>query len=100
MTRKLIALALAGSFFAVPALAQDAMSADTMTCGDLMAMDEAGQMEAMTQMEMAAAEAEGTEMTSEDAMAAGEEMMPGTMTACEGNPEMMAMDAMKAGMSQ
>ena len=83
----------------LPALAQDAaMDTSTMTCADMMAMDEAGQMEAMTAMEMAMAETEGTEMSEEDAMAAGEEMMPGMMTACEGNDDMMAMDAMKSNM--
>ncbi len=96
------ALAVTGLFgaFALPAAAQDAaMDPATMTCADLMAMDEAGQMEAMTQMEMAMAETEGTTMTEDEAMASGEEMMPGTMTSCEGNPEMMAMEAMQAGMN-
>ncbi len=74
------ALAVTGLFgaFALPASAQDAaMDPATMTCADLMAMDEAGQMEAMTQMEMAMAESEGTEMSEDEAMASGEEMMPG-----------------------
>ena len=95
------ALAVAGLLgaSALPALAQDAaMDTSTMTCADLMAMDEAGQMEAMTAMEMAMATTDGKEMTEADAMASGEEMMPGTMTACEGHDDMMAMDAMKSGM--
>ncbi len=99
MKRILLAMSFAGAF-ALPAFAQDAMSADTMTCADFMAMDEAGQMEAMTAMEMAAGEASGTAMTEDEAMAAGEEMMPGTMTACEGNPDMMAMEAMESGMTE
>ncbi len=99
MTRIMMAVAI-GGLCALPAFAQDAMSPDTMTCADFMAMDEAGQMEAMTAMEMAAGEASGTAMTEDEAMAAGEEMMPGTMTACEGNPEMMAMEAMESGMTE
>ena len=100
LTQTLAITGLLGAF-ALPAFAQDAeMDPATMTCADLMAMDEAGQMEAMTAMEMAMAETEGTEMTEEEAMAAGEEMMPGTMTACEGNDDMMAMEAMQAGMNQ
>ena len=100
MNSTLKALAIAGlaGTLALPAVAQDATMAEDMTCADLMAMDEAGQMEAMTQLEMAMATSEGTEMTEEDAMAAGEEMMPGTMAACEGNDDMMAMEAMKMGM--
>ncbi len=95
--KRMCLAAVIAAFVAVPAFAQEKM-AEEMTCAELMAMDEAGQMEAMTQMEMAAAKAEGKEMTSDEAMAAGEEMMPGTMTACEGNPDMMAMEAMKEGM--
>ena len=99
ITHALAVTGLLGAF-ALPALAQDAMMAEDMTCADLMAMDEEGQMEAMTAMEMAMAESEGTEMSEEDAMMAGEEMMPGTMSACEGNDDMMAMEAMQMGMSQ
>ncbi len=99
MKRIMMAVAI-GGLFALPAFAQDAMSADTMTCADFMAMDEAGQMEAMTAMEMAAGEASGTTMTEDEAMSSGQEMMPGTMTACEGNPDMMAMEAMESGMTE
>lgn len=95
------AFAVAGLLGAavVPALAQDSkMDPSKMTCADLKAMDKAGQMEAMSQMEMAAAKSDGKEMTSDDAKMSGEKMMPGTMTACDGHPDMMAMDAMHSGM--
>jgi hypothetical protein len=97
MKRIFFAAAIAG-FAAVPAVAQDAKAAQDMTCADLMAMDEAGQMEAMSQLEMAAAEAKGTEMSKDEAMTSGGQMMPGTITACEGNPEMNALEAMQSGM--
>jgi hypothetical protein len=94
------AVALAGlvGAFALPAVAQDAMMAEEMTCGELSAMDEAGQMKAMGDLEMAAAKAEGKEMTSEEAMSSGEMMMAGTIAACEGHNDMMAIDAMKSSM--
>lgn len=38
---------LMGALFASPLFAQDAMSADSMTCADFMAMDSDGQMQAM-----------------------------------------------------
>ncbi len=97
MKRLFIVAALA-SIVAVPALAADEMMAEDMTCADLMAMDEAGQKDAMAKLEMAAGKAEGKTMSSDEAMMSGEKMMPGTMDACKGNPDMKAMEAMHKGM--
>ena len=71
MTRILFAFAIVG-LAAFPAVAQDAMMAEDITCGDLMAMDEADQMKAMGAMEMAAGKTEGKAMTSDEAMKSGE----------------------------
>ena len=97
MRRMLFAAAISG-FAAFPVFAQDAMMAEDMTCGDLVKMDEAGQMKAMGAMEMAAGKAEGKTMTSDEAMKSGQGMMASTMTACKGHDDMKAMDAMHQGM--
>lgn len=110
--------AIAGLICAIvasPLFAQNAMSADSTTCADYMAMDSDGQMHAMEAMEMASsegmmAESEG-EMAAEGEMAEGvddammaegdgmmEEHMAAMSAACDGNPDMMAMDAMMSAM--
>ena len=111
--RTLIVLAMAGTM-SFPALAQDAMSADTMSCVDFTAMDSAGQMQAMAGMEMAAegdmasegtmaAEgdmaAEGTmaegDMASEEGMAAEGDITAAVTAYCAEHPDMMVGDAME-----
>ncbi|MFO1142039.1 MAG: HdeA/HdeB family chaperone [Amaricoccus sp.] len=98
MTRYFLAAAIAG-LVTVPAFAETAMmNAQDMTCGDFMALDDSGQMNAMGAMEVAAAKAEGKMMTSDEAMKSGEGMMAGTMAACKDHDDMKAMDAMHNGM--
>ena len=58
MTRYLLAAAIAG-LVTFPAFAETAMNAQDMTCGDFMAMDDSGQMNAMGAMEMACREGRG-----------------------------------------
>ena len=117
-TGTLAIASLMGTLLVSPLFAQDAMSADTMTCAEFTAMGPDGQMEAMQAMEMASsggmmaegemaaegmmAEGEG-EMAAEGEMAEGgdEAMMAGgdgmmqeqieaMSAACEGNPDMIA----------
>ena len=117
MHRRTGTLAIAGlmsTLFASPLFAQDAMSPESMTCADFMAMDSDGQMQALQAMAspegmMAEGEmpaegmmAEGG-MAAEGMMAEGDEMMTDEQmaamsAACEGDPDMMAMDAMMSAM--
>ncbi|WP_420392007.1 HdeA/HdeB family chaperone [Acuticoccus sp.] len=94
MNRLLATVALLVAFV-VPTFAQTAMDVSTMTCADFAGMDSEGQMEAMEAMnvEMAATATTGTEMSEEETMAA-------MMEECQGNDEMMAMDAMTSAMQQ
>lgn len=99
----------AGSAFA----GEHEMDVSTMTCSEFAAMDEEGQMSAMESMKSASMEgdasatdstttgtdstATGTDSTAtegDDAMM--QEEMTAMMSACEGNDDMMAMDAMKS----
>lgn len=119
MKRVILAIALSG-VFAVPAFAQDSgMAAEKMSCAEFTAMDADGQMKAVETMQMASdnmasGEMKSGEMTSgqmemgqtssgemkSGEMASGDSMMSDDMVAavakaCEGHPDMMAMDAMK-----
>ena len=86
-----VALTLLASAFALPtlALADDMMDPAKMTCAEFSAMDATGMMAAVDAMHMAGPDA---------AMAMDDEAMKmaneHTMAACEGKPDMMAMDAM------
>ena len=82
----LAAIAVAGAF-ATAGLAQDAMSADTMTCADFSAMDSAGQMEAIGSMETGDAGAEDTQ---------SEDMATKALAACEAHPDMTVGEAMES----
>ncbi len=86
MKHILAAIVIAGSF-ASAGLAQDATSADTMTCADFSAMDSAGQMEAVGSMEAGDAGAEDTQ---------SEDMMAKAMAACEAHPDMTVGEAMES----
>jgi hypothetical protein len=105
-TAALAMASLLGTLAASPLVAQDATSPDSMTCADYMAMDPDGQMQAMEAMEMASSEgmmAEGADsMEAEEPIADGDGMMEEHMAAmgaaCDGNPDMMAMDAMMSAM--
>ena len=129
-TGTLAIASLVGTLLASPLIAQDAMSAETMTCADFMAMESDARMEAMQAMEMASsggmmADAEGGmaaegmmaegegEMAAEGMMAEGgddammaeghgtiEEQIEAMSAACEGNPDMMATDAMMSAADQ
>jgi hypothetical protein len=119
---------LMGTLLASPLFAQDAMSAATMTCAEFMAMDPDGQMQAVQAMEAASSgglmaegemaaegmmtEGEG-EMAAEGEMAEGgdeammaegdgmmEEQIASISAACEGDPDMMAADAMMSATDQ
>jgi hypothetical protein len=87
------ALAMAGSM-AFPVLAQDAMSAD-VTCEDFVAMDEAGQMEAMSGMGEGAMAARA--MAPADAMAP-EPSATAVADVCEDHPDMMLGEAIEGAM--
>jgi hypothetical protein len=100
-TATLAIASLLGTLAGSPLVAQDAMSPDSMTCADYMAMDSEGQMQAMEAMEMASPEgmmAEGAEDAEGDGMM--EEHMAAMGAACDGNPDMMAMDAMMSAMDE
>jgi hypothetical protein len=98
------------------------MDTSKMTCAEFTAMDDEGKMNAADAMHMAAMDAENSEMSEEDKMKMEEEKMAKeagmseedkmkmdeekmamneegamkTAAACEGNDDMMAMDAMKS----
>jgi hypothetical protein len=79
-----------------PAFAEDAMDASKMTCKDMGAMDEAGMMHATTAIKEAAMKdemADKAKMEMSDA-----DMMKMIEKACDGKPDMMAMDAMHGSM--
>ena len=86
MKQILSAIVIAGSF-ATAGLAQDAMSADMMTCADFSAMDSAGQMEAVGSMETGDAGAEDTQ---------SEDMATKALAACEAHPDMTVGEAMES----
>ena len=67
----------------------DEMDPAKMSCKDFAAMDMAGMMKATEAMHMA-----GPDAAMKMDAAASEEAMKMTMKACEGKPEMMAMEAM------
>ncbi len=67
----------------------DGMNPKTMSCKDFSAMDSAGMMKAVDAMHMASPDS----AMAMDKMAT-ETAVKGTMTACDGHPDMMAMDAM------
>lgn len=87
LIRATAALALLGAF-AAPVFAEE-MDPAKMTCAEFSAMDMDGMMKAVDAMHKASPDA---------AMAMDEDMMKmaneHTMKACEGKPDMMAMDAM------
>ncbi len=91
------AIAIAGlaGTIAVPAFAAaHAPDPMTMTCADYTAMDDAGKMAAVESLGMAAMADEAMkEKMSTEAMTP-EQNMQMVMTACEGKPEMMAIDGM------
>lgn len=85
-----MALAVFAGSFAIPTLALAAdMDPKTLTCKDFAAMDSTGMMSAMEAMHKASPDA-ATEMD-EAAEAAA---TAATMKACDGHPDMMAMEAM------
>lgn len=86
MIQTLAALALIGA--ATPGLAQDGFDAATMTCSEFMGLSADRQKSAIEQLDMAANEG----MPSEDLIA--EDALSGMMAACNGHPDMMAIDAM------
>jgi hypothetical protein len=91
----LAALGLVASL-AGPALAADMADVSKMTCGEFAAMDSEGMMKATTAIKEAAmadtmADKAKTEMGEED-------LMKAITASCDGKPDMMAMDAMHAGM--
>jgi len=106
---------------AIPAMAAGATDASTMTCANFMAMDDAGQMQALDALKMAATQ--GDTMSSDDmsadsgssgSMSAGSgstasgnasdgsmasdainnETVTAMAAACDGHPDMMAMDVL------
>ena len=83
MTRILTAAALAAAL-AAPALAQDAA---TMACKDYAAMDNAGQMAMLAELQSLNAEM-STKMSSE-------EIATALNTDCAANPDKLVSDAMK-----
>lgn len=96
MRKLLIATLLCG--FAMPAFA---MSAD-MSCKDFNAMDSAGQMKAVTEMDHAMksdkmASADKGAMKSGSMESDGDKMTMQVAAACKEKPEMMVGDAMKHG---
>jgi hypothetical protein len=85
-----VALTLLASAFALPTLAlADDMDPAKMTCADFTAMDATGMMAAVDAMHKASPDAA---MAMDDA--AMKMANEHTMAACDGHPEMMAMDAM------
>lgn len=89
-----IALAALAGTFAAPVFA--AAHADPMmtTCADYEAMDDTGKMEAVTAMsEAAMADEEMMAKMPEEAMTP-EQNMEMIAAACDGNPDMMAVDGM------
>ncbi len=99
-------LASAAMIVSMPGFALAAaheMDTSKMTCAEFTAMDDEGKMKAADAMHMAAMDAENSEMSEEDKMkmdeekrAMNEEGVMKTAAACEGNDDMMAMDAMKS----
>ncbi len=106
---------------ALPGAAQtDAMDMSSASCADFMAMTPEEQTSAMEAMQMASDEMATDEMATDemandematdematdemasDEMASDEMMseeMTAMMSACDGNPDMMAMEAMKSSM--
>lgn len=76
--------------FSIPSLVSaDEMDPAKMTCAEFSAMDMDGMMKAVDAMHMASPDA--AMAMDEDAMKMANEH---TMKACEGHPDMMAMDAM------
>ena len=84
-----ITVAVAGlATLAAPAVA-DGMDPAKMTCADYLAMDHDGMMKAVEAMHMASPDA-AMMMDDSQKMMAGD----ATAKACEGHPDMRAMDAM------
>lgn len=89
LIRTAAALALFAAFAAPTVSLAEGMDPAKITCAEFSAMDMAGMMKAVDEMHKASPDA---------AMAMDEDMMKmaneNTMKACEGKPDMMAMEAM------
>ena len=93
-------LILAAALFGaatVPSLAQDAApDPATMTCEAFLALDGAGQMQAMLALR-AASNGDPAPAASTEAAASADPKLTAMRTSCEGVPEALAHDAMIAG---
>lgn len=107
------AIALTG-VFAFLAFGQTTSMAGTGTCAEFAAMEPESQMMAVKDMQMAVKDMTSDKMMAEDNMASegsmmaednmasegsmmAEDIVSAVLRACEGNPDMMAMDAMMKG---
>ncbi|MGB8622225.1 MAG: HdeA/HdeB family chaperone [Paracoccaceae bacterium] len=109
MKQLMIGLAIAGmagGFGIAAQAASHGMDYSQMTCAEFTAMDAEAQMNAVKGMQMASDDMSSDNMASDnmesDSMASDDMAMQDSaaaiVAACEGNPDMMAMDAMMAGM--